>query len=138
MFFKKYFFVILLIFLIMILYHYSDLQSNIENMTNNTNDNSSQNQFDLLSNVAKNSGLIDNLNNSIKSLTEKVNTIQSNQDLYDSKLKTITSTQQNNNNLLQQTMQLAKENKIRILQAVNESSSKANDLQNQSDNISFS
>lgn len=132
MYFKYFTFIVFFIFIIMILFHYSELQTNIhEYMT--TNDD----QFNLLEKVAKNSGTIDNLNDSLKTLTNKINSIQSSQQLYDDKIKELTNNQTSLNNNVQKALLLTQQNKNRILQAVGTAKSSSNDLTNQSNQISF-
>lgn len=132
MYFRYFTFIVFFIFIIMILFHYSDLQTNMyEFMT--TNDD----QFNLLQKVAKNSGSIDNLNDSLKALTSKINSIQSSQQLYDDKIKELTNTQTTLNNDVQKALLLTQQNKNRILQAVGTAKTNSTDLTNQSDQISF-
>jgi len=127
-------FVLLVCFIFVILYNYSENQSYIETLENQNNDSSNLN---IITQVAKNSGLLSNLKESVDSLTTKMNSLTSKEELFDSQLKNIQQNVSNNSSTIETIGKLAQQNKDGLMTLVNQAKSNVNQIQQQRDQIQF-
>lgn len=132
--FKIFTFVVLLGFIFIILYNYSENQSYIETLENQNTDSSN---FTILTQVAKNTGLLSNLKDSVDSLTTKMNSLTSKEELFDSQMKTIQQSVSTNSSNIDTIGKLAQQNKDGLMTLVNQAKSNVNQIQQQRDQIQF-
>lgn len=132
--FKIFTFIILVCFIFVIFYNYSENQSYIETLENQNTDSSSLN---ILTQLAKNTGLLSNLKDSVDSLTTKMNSLTSKEELFDSQLKSIQQSVSTNSSTIDKIGKLAQQNKDGLMTLVNQAKSNVNQIQQQRDQIQF-
>lgn len=135
--FKLYTFIILVGFIFVILYNYSENQSYIEGFENTNSSDSQSSNFSIMAQVAKNTGLLSNLNDSVNTITSKINSLTSKEELFDSQIKSMRTNIANNSSTIEKVGKLAGQNKDALMTIVDQAKTKAGNIQKQRDEIQF-